>query len=175
MKLPEQSASVKKTDTVQAYVAGNADDVEKAAQVISEILDFGFSPVTHPGTERKQMKIDQFQKPFVIGKKGVEIKKVKDQFNVKVDIPQDLDIMTIMGQSGDVRMAQEHIVMLLDTVEDKVQKKREEAERAAAEAAEAARLAEEEAKAAAEAEAEEDGDEEDEGEDEEEEDEDEDK
>jgi len=153
LKLPDASAAPSRSAKMEALVAGSGDKVEACVQVVREILDNGFSPLTHPGTKRTEIDVDAFQKPFLIGKKGVEIKKVKEKFNVRVDLTDD-GRTVVMGPKKQVDDALVHIADLLKSVEEKVQANREKAEKVAAEAA-AAKAEEEAARAEAEGKAEE--------------------
>lgn len=149
VKLPDQSGAPRNA-MLDAYVAGEEDDVAKAVQVISEILTHGCHPLTHPGVVRVEIEVDQFQKPFLIGKKGSEVKKLRDNFDVRIEVGDSDDAKTtITGHKSQVSAAERYIKELLEGVEDKVQAKREQAEKAAEEAA--LKAAEEEAAAAAEA------------------------
>jgi len=129
--LPDASSCQDKRAQVEAVVAGGAENVEKAVQVINEIIEFGISPLTHPGFVKVEIDVDNFQKPFLIGKKGVEIKKIKEKYSVKVDVPSDKNVAIIMGQKHKVAEAQAHIAQLFKTIEDKVKAKRDQSQKVA--------------------------------------------
>lgn len=132
------------------YVAGEEGETDQAVTVIQEILEVGFSPLTHPGYSKEEVKLDHIEKGFVIGRGGTEIKKISETYSVKVNISDDK--ATILGLEGEVNGAVRYIKHLLesDEIAKKIEglRKREQkaAEEAAAKAAaeEAARKAEQE-------------------------------
>merc|ERR1719215_165026 len=107
---------------VDVLVAGEKKDVDQAEQVITEIIRFGFSSLTHPGIVRETFEVDSFQKPFLIGRKGVEINKIRDTFHLRdIDVPQEAGTCSLIGSKDQVAQAQKYIQKMLSGVEDKVQ------------------------------------------------------
>merc|ERR1712050_169462 len=164
IKIPEQAdVPADRNALCHVFVGGNVDGVDQAREVVTEIVESGFSPLTHPGVVREERDLDKFEKGFVIGKSGAEVNKIKETFKVRVSVQDDKAYVT--GQKKDVANAMKHIHSLL--IRDDVAKKIEALREKEAREAEAAAQAAADAEAAAKAEQEEEatGDNEEDGED----------
>merc|ERR1712176_1512637 len=97
-------------------IAGSNENVDKAKEVIGDIVYYGHHPITHPGVVHEEMEIEEWTYRFIIGPKGSEMRHIQNSFKVNVNIPRDNyrdtgsnPNLLIVGEAGDVARAKKHI------------------------------------------------------------------
>jgi len=106
-------------------VAGSAEGVEKAKEVISDIVYYKHHPITHEGFVHEELEIEEWLWKFIIGPKGSEMRHIQNSFRVMVNIPRENwkdtganPNVLIVGQEIDVERAKKHIQKVLWNAEN---------------------------------------------------------
>ncbi|CAJ1349539.1 unnamed protein product [Effrenium voratum] len=83
VKIPEvpktSSTSSKK---YKVTLAGKADDVKKAKDVLESIAKFGYHEITHPGQTHEEIEVEPWAYRFIIGKAGSELRHIQNNYKV---------------------------------------------------------------------------------------------
>merc|ERR1719277_1895475 len=97
-------------------IAGSNENVDKAKEVIGDIVYYGHHPITHEGIVHEEIEIEEWTYAFVIGPKGSEMRHIQNSFKVQVQIPRADYLVTgsnpnllIVGEPQDVERARKHI------------------------------------------------------------------
>merc|ERR1712050_488004 len=105
-------------------IAGSAEKVEKAKEVINDIVYYYHHPITHEGTVHEELEIEEWLYKFLIGPKGSEMRHIQNSFKVSVNIPRDNyrdtgsnPNLLIVGEAGDVARAKKHIEKVIYNAE----------------------------------------------------------
>lgn len=124
----EPSRGKKEKRTVPITLAGSVNCVDDAEKVIKDIIEYSYSPFTHPGYEHEEIDVDPELIGFLIGRKGETIRSIQEEFRVKVKFPGEGSRKTyVCGRQKDIRKARDHIVKLLDSKRPKEDDVEEEA------------------------------------------------
>merc|ERR1712066_534403 len=106
-------------------IAGSSDNVEKAKEVINDIVYFKHHPITHEGFTHEELEVEEWLWKFIIGPKGSEMCHIQNSFRVTVNIPRENYKDTganpnvlIVGQEIDVERAKKHISKVLWNAEN---------------------------------------------------------
>lgn len=97
-------------------LAGKADDVRKAKDVLESIRKYGYHEITHPGQTHEEMEIEAWAYKYLIGKAGSELRHIQNNYKVKVNIPREHSAcqnVVIVGDSIDVSRAKDYIDNLM--------------------------------------------------------------
>jgi polyribonucleotide nucleotidyltransferase len=89
----------------QVTVAGKADNVEKAKEVVNDIVMYYHHEVTHPGWVHEELEIEEWNYKFIIGKAGSELRHIEKNYKVRVRIPRDETPnrnVVVVGEKRDV-------------------------------------------------------------------------
>eukprot|EP00929_Paragymnodinium_shiwhaense_P124289 TRINITY_DN9944_c0_g2_i1.p1 TRINITY_DN9944_c0_g2~~TRINITY_DN9944_c0_g2_i1.p1 ORF type:complete len:533 (+),score=214.05 TRINITY_DN9944_c0_g2_i1:84-1601(+) len=104
-------------------IAGATKNVEKAKEVINDILMYGHHEVTHPGDVHEEMEVPEWCYAALIGKKGSELKHIQNSFHVKVNIPRETSLnqnVVVVGDAMGVKRAKAHIEKALYNFQNQV-------------------------------------------------------
>merc|ERR1719428_909279 len=108
----------KPTGKVKVTIAGTTEAVNKCQEVVNDLITVGHHEITHPGFTHDAVEVEGWQKNFIIGKKGSEIKHIQSNFKVKVQIPHDSPGVgtkptVIIGEKLNVERAKAYIEKLI--------------------------------------------------------------
>jgi len=113
---------------VKVSIAGGAEGVKQAIEIINSIVQYSHHEVTHPGFAHAEMEVEEWKYRFLIGKGGCEMRHIQNNYKVKVNIPRDTSVsdkVTIVGQQQDVERCVKYIEKILLEA-DQAPKAREE-------------------------------------------------
>jgi len=104
------------SDPCQVKVAGTADAVKKAKELIMEILET--TKVKHAGSD--YVEIPKAKIGMVIGLKGAQVNEIQMQTNTKIDVDFDVDPCRcyIKGEPPDVERAKQVLLTIAMQIED---------------------------------------------------------
>jgi len=92
--------------------AGKKEDVEKAKEVVSNIITYYHDELTHPGVMHKAIAIEPHQTRFIIGKGGCESRHIQKSYDVSMYIPNELTVcqdLLLVGQEANITRAAKYI------------------------------------------------------------------
>lgn len=99
-----QGISRNDANKVKITIAGSRDCVAAAKVVINQITELYYSPVTHPGTEHREIDVPDRLLSLVIGPKGSEIRHIENNFKVSLYIPNadsvNKAVVVVGGEQG---------------------------------------------------------------------------
>jgi len=101
---------------VKVNIAGSSEAVEKAKEVVTDIITVYHHEVTHPGMVHEELDIESWAISFVIGKKGSEMRHIQSNFKVKLHLPNENTInkhAVIVGEPRNVERAKTYIDNLI--------------------------------------------------------------
>jgi len=110
------SKNLKPGQKVKVSIAGGAEGVAKAQEIIHSIAAFSHHEVTHPGFAHSEMEVEEWKYRFLIGKGGSEMRHIQNNFKVKVNIPRETsttDKVVVIGEERDVEKAVKYIEKVL--------------------------------------------------------------
>jgi len=128
-KVPEGTPPGKK---FKVGLAGSADKVETAKDVIQSIAKYGYHEVTHPGQKHEEMEVEQRQFGFIVGRGGSELKHIQKNWEVKVTLPREhseCQSVLVVGAPDNVDRAKAYIEKLLTNAESRGRDKPEPTEK----------------------------------------------
>mmetsp|Transcript_99195 Transcript_99195/g.318273 ORF Transcript_99195/g.318273 Transcript_99195/m.318273 type:complete len:159 (+) Transcript_99195:237-713(+) len=129
--VPKGSPPAKKG---KVMLAGSEKDVEKAKNVINNILMYKHDELTHPGQVHEELDIEEWCYRFLIGRAGSEMKHIQHNWKVRVDIPREHSInekVLIVGELDAVTRAKAYVDKLIWNAENQ-SKGRDKADNATA-------------------------------------------
>lgn len=113
----DKDPKVNPTKKIKISIAGAAEGVEKAKEVINSLILYGHHELTHPGVDHKEMAVESWQYSFIIGKGGSEMRHIQNNFKVKVNIPREhsaIQNILIVGEPRDCERTVTYIEKLLE-------------------------------------------------------------
>merc|ERR1719296_646092 len=114
-------------------LAGSAQQVEQAKEVINNIVMYGHHDITHPGAAHAELEVETWKYSFLIGKGGSELKHIQKNWDVKVNIPRETSVnpnVLIVGEAGNVERAKTYVEKVLWNAENSVRSGRDKADQA---------------------------------------------
>jgi len=102
-------------------LAGSTANVEKAKNVINDIVMYGHAEITHPGQVHEELEVDPWAYKYIIGKGGSELKHIQHNWKVKVSIPREHSAnqkVLIVGEADQVERAKTYVEKVLWNAED---------------------------------------------------------
>merc|ERR1719277_593548 len=106
-------------------IAGSNENVDKAKEVIGDIVYYGHHPITHPGIVHEEMEIEEWTYRFIIGPKGSEMRHIQNSFKCAVNIPRDNyrdtgsnPNLLIVGEAHNVSRCKKHIEKIIYNAEN---------------------------------------------------------
>ena len=97
-------------------LAGSKASVALGKEIITSIAMYGHHELIHPGQDHKELEIEQWRYPFLIGSKGSELRHIQNNYKVKVSIPREFsanDKVVIVGEPRDIERAVKYIEKVL--------------------------------------------------------------
>lgn len=110
--VPAGSCPKKTTVTV----AGKAENVEMAKNILNDIVMYYHHEVTHPGWVHEDIEVEQWKYKCITGEAGSELQHIEQNYKVRVRIPSDETLnknVVVVGEKGDVDQAVAYIHNLL--------------------------------------------------------------
>jgi rRNA processing protein Krr1/Pno1 len=121
MTIPKTGPSGKKW---KVSIAGSAKNVEKAKEVINDIVMYYHHEITHPGEAHEELDIPSWAYAWIIGKAGSELRHIQNNYKVRVNIPREgiseNDKVVVVGAPHDVTRAATYINKLMVAGEEQV-------------------------------------------------------
>jgi len=111
--VPKNSPGSKK---YRIGLAGSKASVQLGKEIINSIALYGHHELTHPGQEHKELEVEAWRYPFLIGSKGSELRHIQNNYRVKVAIPRETSAnqnVVIVGEGRDIERACKYIDKIL--------------------------------------------------------------
>jgi rRNA processing protein Krr1/Pno1 len=103
-------------------IAGKSKDVERAKEVINEIVMYYHSEVTHPGDVHEEIDVPSWAYAWIIGKAGSELRHIQNNYKVRLYIPREgvsaNPNVVIVGDKNDVTRASAYVQKILSGAQD---------------------------------------------------------
>lgn len=109
------------TKKFKVTLAGSNESVQKAKDVLNEILMVYHHELTHPGFVHEEIEVEPWQLNWIIGKKGSEIRHIQANFKVRVYIANERSLnkaTVIVGEPHSVERAKAYIEKVLWNAEN---------------------------------------------------------
>merc|ERR1719401_1055333 len=93
-------------------IAGKAENVEKAKEIINDIVMYYHHEITHAGEVHEELEIEEWCYRFIIGKAGSELRHTEKNYKVRVRIPRDETPnrnVVVVGEKRNVERARDYI------------------------------------------------------------------
>jgi len=121
-KIPPNAKVREMTKKMKVGFAGRKPDVEKAKEVVNDIVMYYHHEITHPGMIHKELEVEPHQTRFIIGKGGSESKHIQNSYRVKMYIPNENsanDKLVIVGEELNVDRAVKYVENAILNAEEK--------------------------------------------------------
>eukprot|EP00415_Alexandrium_ostenfeldii_P000073 UN0073 len=116
VKIPEAPKNPPAGKKYKVTLAGSNEKVEKAKDVINDIMMYYHHPITHEGMTHEELEVAQWLFPFIIGKAGSELRHIQNNFKVKMNIPREHSVnqkVVIVGDSVGVERAKTYVEKIM--------------------------------------------------------------
>jgi len=121
-KIPPNQKVREMTKKLKVGFAGRKPDVEKAKEVVGDILMYYHHEITHPGEDHAELDVPSWAYSFIIGKAGSELRHIQNNYKVRVHIPREgvseSDKVIIVGEKHNVERCTVYVQKLLSGAED---------------------------------------------------------
>jgi len=100
----------------KVILAGKNADVERAKEVINNIVMYYHDPITHPDFVHEEFDVPSWQLASLIGSKGSELRHIQNNYKVRMYIPRATSVnqkVVIVGFQSDVDRAKAYVDKLL--------------------------------------------------------------
>jgi len=100
----------------KVILAGKNADVERAKEVINNIVTYYHDPITHPDAVHEEFDVPSWQLASLIGAKGSELRHIQNNYRVRMYIPRATSVnqkVVIVGTQHDVDRAKAYVDKLL--------------------------------------------------------------
>jgi len=98
-------------------IAGKAENVEKAKEVVNDIVMYYHHEITHPGEVHEELEIEEWNYRFIIGKAGSELRHIEKNYKVRVRIPREdtpNKNVVVVGEKRNVERGRDYIYNALE-------------------------------------------------------------
>lgn len=115
---PKNAPATKK---YKVTLAGNAAAVEKAKEVINDIVMYYHHPITHPDQVHEEIEVPVWYLSYIIGKGGSELKHIQNNYKVKLNVPREQSVnknVVIVGERYNVDRAKAYVEKVLWNAEN---------------------------------------------------------
>merc|ERR1711904_186057 len=119
-KIPPNAKVREMTKKMKVGFAGRKADVEKAKEVVNDIVMYYHHPITHPDVIHKELEVEPHQTRFIIGKNGSESRHIQNSYRVKMYIPNEHSAnekLVIVGEEVNVERAAKYVENVIDGAE----------------------------------------------------------
>merc|ERR1719433_666112 len=102
-------------------LAGSAAAVEKAKDVINDIIMYYHHPITHENMVHEEIEVPGWCLSYIIGKAGSELRHIQNNFQVKVNVPREQSVnknVVIVGEKDRCERAKAYIEKVLWNAEN---------------------------------------------------------
>jgi rRNA processing protein Krr1/Pno1 len=107
----------KGSDTDDVTIVGDAKDVAEALAAITQLMEQGFSEITHANYVKVDMEVQRDMLKVLIGSGGATIKSLQTTHSVQIavspDRSGDSSTITVLGALEEVTAARQAIALLL--------------------------------------------------------------
>jgi len=110
---PKNAAAGKK---YKVMLAGKNENVDKAKDVINNIVMYYHDELTHPDQVHEEFEVPQHMYSFIIGKGGCELRHVQNNYKVRMYIPRDHSVnqnCVLVGDKLSVERAKAYVDKLM--------------------------------------------------------------
>ena len=114
---------------MKVILAGPKEGIAQAKQIITQITELYYHPVTHPGVVHVNLDVPEKYFNFIIGTKGSEIKHIQNNFKVSVKIPDRNTVfqsVLVIGEIQNCDNAVRYINKLITQVDAREQERAED-------------------------------------------------
>merc|ERR1719473_1398654 len=121
-KVPPNAKVREMTKKLKVGFAGRKPDVEKAKEVVNDIVMYYHHEITHPGVIHKELEVEPHQTRFIIGKGGSESRHIQNSYRVKMYIPNEHSAnekLLIVGEPLNVERAVKYVENAIEQAEGK--------------------------------------------------------
>jgi len=104
------------TKKYKVTLAGTSAAVEKAKEVINDIIMYYHHPITHPDQVHEEIEVPGWCISFIIGKGGSELKHIQNNYKVKMNVPREQSLnknVVIVGERWNVDRAKAYVEKVL--------------------------------------------------------------
>lgn len=110
IELPKEGGM--RTDTL---ISGSPEGCARARKAISQLLEKGYSDITHAGTTDQKIAVPDNKRSVLIGARGATIQMLQDKLNVKINMPEkgSDDDVSVVGDDSAVKEAMSAIKQLI--------------------------------------------------------------
>eukprot|EP00443_Scrippsiella_acuminata_P002352 CAMPEP_0115300784 /NCGR_PEP_ID=MMETSP0270-20121206/69513_1 /TAXON_ID=71861 /ORGANISM="Scrippsiella trochoidea, Strain CCMP3099" /LENGTH=525 /DNA_ID=CAMNT_0002718625 /DNA_START=78 /DNA_END=1655 /DNA_ORIENTATION=+ len=122
INFPETQKNAPASKKYKVGLAGSTQAVEKAKNVINNIMMYSHDELTHPGEVHEELEIEAWAWRYIIGTAGSEMKHIQNNYKVKVCIPRDHSLnqkVLVVGEPSPVERAKVYIEKLVWNAEHK--------------------------------------------------------
>jgi predicted RNA-binding protein YlqC (UPF0109 family) len=102
-------------------IVGDKENVEKAKQIITDIMTYGHHADTHEDVIHEELDIPPESYRYIIGRAGSELRHTQNHYEVKVNIPREnsviKDKVLVIGEQMKVELAVKHIWKMVTEAE----------------------------------------------------------
>jgi len=121
-KIPQNAKVREMTKKLKVGFAGRKADVEKAKEVVNDIIMYYHHEITHPGQVHKEIEVEPHQTRFIIGKGGSESRHIQNSYRVKMYIPNEHSAnekLLLVGEPLNVERALKYVENTINGAEEK--------------------------------------------------------
>jgi len=115
--VPKDAAAGKK---YKVTLAGSRESVDKAKEVVNDIVLYYHHPLTHADQVHAEMEVKEEMYRFLIGRAGSELRHIQNNYKVRLNIPREFSAnknVVIVGDESDVDRSKAYIEKLLYNAE----------------------------------------------------------
>jgi rRNA processing protein Krr1/Pno1 len=119
-KIPPNAKVREMKKKLKVGFAGRKPDVEKAKEVVNDIVMYGHHEITHPGLAHREVEVEAHQTRFIIGKGGSESRHIQNSYKVKMYIPNEHSEnqkLLIVGEPESCDRAVKYVMNCVDAAE----------------------------------------------------------
>ncbi len=100
----------------QAIIVGKKEDIAVAREALQNLIDLGFSELTHPNYSRASIKFPVEYIKHLIGPKGQTVKSISGSTNCRIDTRDPSGNVIVVGPADGVAQARKEIQALLEKI-----------------------------------------------------------
>jgi rRNA processing protein Krr1/Pno1 len=115
INMPEKKGAANDADKIT--ISGSKDGIKAAKAAIRDLINEGFSTLTHEGWSKKEIAVPRDQLKYVIGQKGQTIKSIQGNTRCKITIPKpdaENQNVIVAGPADALASAEKQILRALE-------------------------------------------------------------
>lgn len=93
------------SDSNIVTITGSSEAVQQAKNAIQQLMDKGFSDITHANHTMASITVHRDSIGTLLGPRGATIKKIQEECKVKINVPRSNDELiecTLVGEASDI-------------------------------------------------------------------------